>query len=107
MVKDEVWNSREKVRDKKKIVKIKRSKNGLRKGPGRRWMGFVLAIKLNKMSYGWIKYRIVPIHNKILTLFELFLCKKIVKSDAIPIKMGSKVCKKYRDVFKIFTIENT
>ena len=69
MFKDEVENSRENVRARKKIVKIKRSRNRLRIGSKGRWTKFEM------------KYEIVPIHNKILTLVELVLCKKIVKMN--------------------------
>ncbi len=95
MFKDEVENSRENVRARKKIVKIKRSRNRLRIGSKGRWTKFEM------------KYEIVPIHNKILTLVELVLCKKIVKMNTIPIKIKGRIGKGCRDGFKIFAMENT
>ncbi|MFL2521673.1 MAG: hypothetical protein ACJ0QU_04825 [Halobacteriales archaeon] len=95
MFKDEVENSRENVRARKKIVKIKRSRSKLRKGSRGRWTRFEM------------KYEMVPIHNKILTLVELILCKKIVKSDTIPIRIKGRSGKGCRDGFKIFAMENT
>ncbi len=82
------------MRDKKKIVKIRRSIIKLRKGSE----GMGIRFKM--------KYKMVPIHSKILTLLELFLCKKIEIIAADPVKTKNRFGKKCGEGFRILTIEN-
>jgi hypothetical protein len=82
------------VRDKKKIVKIRRSIIKLRKGS--KGMGIRFEIR----------YKMTPIHSKIVTLLELFLCKKIEMIAADPVKTKNRFDKKCRGGFRVLAIEN-
>ena len=82
------------MRDKKKIVKIRRSIIKLRKGSE----GMGIRFK--------IKYKMTPIHSKIVTLLELFLCKKIEMIAADPVKTKNRFDKKCRGGFRVLAIEN-